>query len=216
MRIIDVETMRRLEAETIAAGTSGYRLMRRAGEGAAELIREFAGNRFRRAVVLAGGGNNGGDALVVAALLDMPVTVYATRPLTELRGEARQAARDLPDHVHVEERTELDDSDFRPGDLIVDGLLGTGFAGELRPQFRNYIEVANRSGQPVVAMDLPSGINTDTGEAAEGAVRADLTVTFDSCKPLHTAPSSAPFCGEIVCADIGIRDEWHPAGLAQL
>lgn len=45
---------------------------------------------------------------------------------------------------------------------------------------------------------------------------ADLTVTFDSCKPLHTAPSSAPFCGEIVCADIGIRDEWHPAGLAQL
>ncbi|WP_418600148.1 NAD(P)H-hydrate epimerase [Gemmiger sp.] len=68
----------------------------------------------------------------------------------------------------------------------------------------------------MLAVDLPSGINTDTGEASEGAVRADLTVTFDSCKPLHTAPSSAPFCGEIVCADIGIRDEWHPAGLAQL
>lgn len=67
-----------------------------------------------------------------------------------------------------------------------------------------------------LAVDLPSGINTDTGETAEGAVRADLTVTFDSCKPLHTAPSFAPFCGEIVCADIGIRDEWHPAGLAQL
>ena len=46
-----------------------------------------------------------------------------------------------------------------------------------------------------LAVDLPSGINTDTGEAAEGAVRADLTVTFDSCKPLHTATSSAPFCG---------------------
>ena len=72
------------------------------------------------------------------------------------------------------------------------------------------------SGAFVLAVDLPSGINTDTGEAAEGAVRADLTVTFDSCKPLHTAASSAPFCGEIVCADIGIRDEWHPAGLAQL
>lgn len=68
----------------------------------------------------------------------------------------------------------------------------------------------------VLAVDLPSGINTDTGEAAEGAVRADLTVTFDRCKPLHTVPSSAPFCGEIVCADIGIRDEWYPAGLAQL
>lgn len=206
MRIIDVETMRRLEAETIAAGTSGYRLMRRAGEGAAELIREFAGNRFRRAVVLAGGGNNGGDALVVAALLDMPVTVYATRPLTELRGEARQAARDLPDHVHVEERTELDDSDFRPGDLIVDGLLGTGFAGELRPQFRNYIEVANRSGQPVVAMDLPSGINGDTGVADSGAaVEAALTVTFGYPKRglFH---GDGPRCsGRLRLVDIGLN-----------
>ena len=76
-----------------------------------------------------------------------------------------------------------------------------------------YLQMTENAG---LAVDLPSGINTDTGEAAEGAVRADLTVTFDSCKPLHTAPSSAPFCGEIVCADIGIRDEWHPAGPAQL
>jgi len=57
---------------------------------------------------------------------------------------------------------------------------------------------------------LPSGISTDTGEVAEGAVRADLTVTFDSYKPLHLAETSAPLCGKIVCDDIGIRDEWHP------
>ena len=63
----------------------------------------------------------------------------------------------------------------------------------------------------VLAVDLPSGINTDTGEVAEGAVHADLTVTFDSYKSLHTAASSAPLCGKIVCADIGILDEWHPA-----
>ena len=54
------------------------------------------------------------------------------------------------------------------------------------------------------------GDSERTGEVAEGAVRADLTVTFDSYKPLHTAVSSAPLCGKIVCADIGIRDEWHP------
>ena len=54
------------------------------------------------------------------------------------------------------------------------------------------------------------GINTDTGEAAEGAVRADLTVTFDSCKPLHTAPSAAPFCGEIVCADMPLQKSTFP------
>ena len=51
---------------------------------------------------------------------------------------------------------------------------------------------------------------SDTGEVAEGAAHADLTVTFDSYKPLHIAESSAPLCGKIVCADIGIRDEWHP------
>ena len=61
-----------------------------------------------------------------------------------------------------------------------------------------------------LAVDLPSGINTDTGEVAEGAAHADLTVTFDSYKPLHIAEASALLCGKIVCADIGIRDEWHP------
>lgn len=66
----------------------------------------------------------------------------------------------------------------------------------------------------MLAVDLPSGISTDTGEVAEGAVHADLTVTFDSYKPLHIAPSSAPFCGEIVCVDIGIRNEWHLTGNA--
>ena len=67
-----------------------------------------------------------------------------------------------------------------------------------------------KSGAFVLAVDLPSGINTDTGEVAEGAAHADLTVTFDSYKPLHVAESSAPLCGKIVCSDIGIRDEWHP------
>ena len=67
---------------------------------------------------------------------------------------------------------------------------------------------ANVSG--LLTVDLPSGINTDTGEIAEGAAHADLTVTFDSYKPLHSAKASAPLCGKIVCADIAIRDEWHP------
>ena len=96
----------------------------------------------------------------------------------------------------------------------MDALYGTGFHGSLRPSGLAACALMNRqheNGAFVLAVDLPSGINTDTGEVAEGAVCADLTVTFDSCKPLHTAASSAPLCGKIVCADIGIRDEWHPA-----
>ena len=98
-------------------------------------------------------------------------------------------------------------------DVVVDALYGTGFHGALRPSGLAACGLMNRlhkSGAFVLAVDLPSGINTDTGEVAEGAAHADLTVTFDSYKPLHVAESSAPLCGKIVCSDIGIRDEWHP------
>ena len=101
----------------------------------------------------------------------------------------------------------------QPFDAVVDALYGTGFHGSLRPAGLAACALINRqreNGAFVLAVDLPSGVNTDTGEVAEGAVHADLTVTFDSYKPLHIAPSSASFCGEILCADIGIRDEWHP------
>ena len=98
-------------------------------------------------------------------------------------------------------------------DAAVDALYGTGFHGELRPSGLaacGLLRYLHNGGAFVLAVDLPSGINTDTGEVAEGAAHADLTVTFDSSKPLHMAEASAPLCGKIVCADIGIRDEWHP------
>ena len=98
-------------------------------------------------------------------------------------------------------------------DVVVDALYGTGFHGALRPSGLAACGLMNRlhkSGAFVLAVDLPSGINTDTGEVAEGAAHTDLTVTFDSYKPLHVAESSAPLCGKIVCADIGIQNEWRP------
>ena len=88
---------------------------------------------------------------------------------------------------------------------IADGVNGTGFHGELRSSGLaacGLIRRLHNGGVFVLAVDLPSGINTDTGEVAEGAAHADLTVTFDSYKPLHIAESSAPLCGKIVCADI--------------
>ena len=171
-------------------------------------------------LIVCGKGNNGGDGLVMAraAAKDgwrVVVLLAEGDPKTPdaMTNYARLA--DLP----VTKCRDAAALAAQPFDAVVDALYGTGFHGSLRPAGLAACALMNRqreSGTFVLAVDLPSGINTDTGEAAEGAVRADLTVTFDSCKPLHTAPSSAPFCGEIVCADIGIRDEWHPAGLAQL
>lgn len=171
-------------------------------------------------LIVCGKGNNGGDGLVMAraAARDgwrVAVLLAEGDPKTPdaMTNYARLA--DLP----VTKCRDAAALAAQPFDAVVDALYGTGFHGSLRPAGLAACALMNRqreSGAFVLAVDLPSGINTDTGEAAEGAVRADLTVTFDSCKPLHTAPSSAPFCGEIVCADIGIRDEWHPEGLAQL
>ena len=194
-------------------------LMERAAFSFVETLRREKRNTSRTLVVC-GSGNNGGDGLVMAraAAQDgwrVVVLLAEGDPKTPdaMTNYARLA--DLP----VTKCRDAAALAAQPFDAVVDALYGTGFHGSLRPAGLAACALMNRqreSGAFVLAVDLPSGINTDTGEAAEGAVRADLTVTFDSCKPLHTAPSSAPFCGEIVCADIGIRDEWHPAGLAQL
>ena len=218
MEILTTEQMYAADKETRERFIPEIQLMENAGFAAACQIARRYGKR--PVLVLCGAGNNGGDGLVMAraAAQDgwrVVVLLAEGDPKTPdaMTNYARLA--DLP----VTKCRDAAALAAQPFDAVVDALYGTGFHGSLRPAGLAACALMNRqreSGAFVLAVDLPSGINTDTGEAAEGAVRADLTVTFDSCKPLHTAPSSAPFCGEIVCADIGIRDEWHPAGLAQL
>ena len=204
-RIVTAAQMKEIERAGNAHGLPYLQMMENAGLAAYAQLRARL-PQGGALLIVCGKGNNGGDGLVMAraAAKDgwrVVVLLAEGDPKTPdaMTNYARLAAQ--------------------PFDAVVDALYGTGFHGSLRPAGLAACALMNRqreSGAFVLAVDLPSGINTDTGEAAEGAVRADLTVTFDSCKPLHTAPSSAPFCGEIVCADIGIRDEWHPAGLAQL
>ncbi len=208
MKSVSIATMRKLEADLIASGPTGYTLMRRAGEGAARLIHNWSGGRFRRVVALVGCGNNGGDALVTLAALGLPGQVYSMCLLGTLKGEAGQAARDFPHEVPVEVRTELYPEDFRDGDLILDGLLGIGFTGELRPAYRNFIEAANASGCPIVALDLPSGIDADTGASDSGtAIRAALTVTFGLPKLGLFRGDGPAHAGALRRVDIGIRGE---------
>lgn len=216
MKIIRIETMRKLERQAIASGVSGYELMRRAGEGAAREIRSFfRGHSFGRAVILVGRGNNGGDALVAAPLLGVPAVVYASAPLHELRNEAAEAARDLPKQIEVRICDELSCRDFRRDDLILDGLLGTGLRGGLRPPFQNWIETANRSGCPIVAMDIPSGIDGNAGVASSGcAIRAELTVTFGYPKS-GLFRADGPVCsGRLRLVDLGLSDPEEAEGEA--
>ena len=213
MKIISVDTMRHLDERTIDAGTPGEALMERAGEGIVREMLPFLERRVgerhrRRFVVLAGKGNNGGDGYVVARLLceqtEQPVSVYSVCSVHDLSGDARTNALRLPGGVAFEECEDLPPEALLPGTVLVDALLGTGIRGELRAPYDRLVGQVNASGLPVVAVDIPSGMNGDTGEAAGDAVVADLTVTMAQPKRGLLTPTGQARCGVLRCVDIGI------------
>ncbi|NOY82308.1 MAG: NAD(P)H-hydrate dehydratase [Kiritimatiellaeota bacterium] len=213
MKIISVITMRSLDRRTIQAGTPGEVLMDRAGTGAARIILDFVRRRLlpRHAVrftVLAGKGNNGGDAWVVARRLAEAgagaVHLYSVCPAAELKDAARKHAEALPDSVPVSVSGELPEEALTPGTVVVDGLLGTGAAGPVRPPYDRLIAQVNASGMPVAALDVPSGLDADTGAVASLAVRADLTATMALPKRGLLTPAGIRHCGRLYCVDIGV------------
>ena len=185
--------MKALEKAANDNGLLYIQMMENAGRAAfAQLRRRLPGPA--RLLVAAGRGNNGGDGFVMARVAEgEPKTPDAITNFGSLR--------DLPIEILH------DAASAAPADAVVDALYGTGFHGTLRPAGRAACDLMNRqhqNGALLLAVDLPSGINADTGAVAEGAVRADLTVTFHRAKPLHYMPGSAHYCGEVVVADIGI------------
>ena len=196
-RIVTAAQMKKIEQAGDAHDLPYLQMMENAGLTAyAELQEQFP---------------HPGRLLVVSAKDGWSVTVLLAEgePKTADAIHNFERLHSLPVHICADGSV-LETQRF---DAVVDALYGTGFHGELRPSGLaacGLIRRLHKSGAFVLAVDLPSGINTDTGEVAEGAAHADLTVTFDSYKPLHFADTSASLCGKIVCADIGIRDEWHP------
>ena len=215
MKLVSVQTMRRLEDEAVHAGLSGEEMMRRAGLGAAEIAVAFCASRLapeqrRRWIVLAGKGNNAGDAYVVAAhlrrLSPLPVAIFATTPPAGLSGAARFHAAQLPADIPVTVVKELPPEALPPGGLLIDGLLGTGMAGAPRPPFDRIIRQINASGLPVVTLDIPSGMDADSG-TGDCVVTADLTITMGLPKEGMFSAAGRPHCGTIRCVDIGLPEK---------
>ncbi len=192
-------------------GLPGIVLMENAGRGTAELIMELGiGGRV---VICAGRGNNGGDGYVIARHLinhgyDAEVWLFCD-PST-LRGDAavnyqvlRAAAwegRVLGDAIEVEQlQAELAEVDW-----IVDALLGTGTQGELRPPFPEVIRAINESPANVLAVDLPSGMDCDSGQPLGDCVVADDTATFVAPKLGFQTPGAETFTGTVHVIDIGV------------
>ncbi|MHB0866280.1 MAG: NAD(P)H-hydrate dehydratase [Thermoleophilia bacterium] len=209
--------MRQADAAAIGVtGIPGAVLMERAGLGAAEFILEHfcAHHCF---IILAGKGNNGGDGFVVARhLLDSgaSVRVFAAGAPGQYRGDAGANLKILEkmggEVSHKPARAALNRA-LTSDCVIVDAIFGTGFSGEPRATEAQFIEAAalaaERFGNPVVALDIASGVDASTGEISRLTLPADATVTFHGAKVGHFVEPGSYFCGDLMLVDIGI-----PAG----
>lgn len=200
--------VRDLDARTMAeAGVSGFELMQRAGRSAfRHAARKWpdAGNWL----VLCGGGKNGGDGYIIAGQATQQgknVRCLALSDPAKLKAEAREAYKwALGNQVNVEtiDMAELPAA-LTTADLVVDAMLGTGLTGAVRAPYADAISALNDSGRPVLAVDMPSGLCSDTGRLLGSAVRADLTVTFIGLKLGLMTGHGADAAGTIVFDSLG-------------
>ena len=204
---VTTEEMKRIEHDADARGLSYPRMMENAGTAAAEAL--LAKKAIRSAAVFCGTGNNGGDGLVLARVLRehgvlVHIVLVGGEPRTQDAWNNYYLAQKLwLTIVNVEDLGPSGIAMLRRMDAVVDAVCGTGFHGALRPAARKACDIINGAGGFRLALDLPSGLHADTGEAAEGTVKADMTVTFHAPKPCHRL---APvYCGEVQTASIGIE-----------
>jgi NAD(P)H-hydrate epimerase len=198
-RLWPADAVRELDRRTIEdAGLPGIALMEAAGARAAELVRTRY-PRAGRVAVVCGPGNNGGDGFVVARHLreaGVDAVLCLAAPDERWRGDARTML-DVARHAGVP------DGDLAGADLVVDALFGTGFRGAPESDVAALIEQANATA-PVVAMDVPSGVNASTGEVAGVAVEAALTVCFHGRKLGTAIEPGRSHAGEVVSVPIGL------------
>jgi len=199
--VLRPQEMKRAEAAAIASGISGIELMRRAGEAVVRTAAEML-TKQAHVVVACGPGQNGGDGFIVASLLARQghrVFLGLLGSRDRLSGDAALAAKDWNGPVGAAEELP-----FQDAALIVDALFGTGLSRDLEGVARIAVERMNASGRPVLAVDLPSGIDGGTGQVRGVAVKAARTVTFAARKPCHLLMPGRLLSGDVDVADIGI------------
>ncbi|MGX9984148.1 NAD(P)H-hydrate dehydratase [Methylobacterium fujisawaense] len=210
MRLLTVAAMRRVDAAAIDGGVPGLRLMEAAGAAVAARARARlpAGGKT---VVLCGPGNNGGDGFVAARLMaeaGYGVDLVLLGERAALKGDAALAAEAWTGPVR-----QADGSPLPSCHLVIDALFGAGLSRDLDGAARALVEAVNAAGVPVLAVDVPSGIDGDTGAVRGVAIRAVETVTFVAFKPGHLLQPGRSLCGQLSLADIGTGPEALAAGL---
>ncbi len=223
MRVVTAAEMREVDRRaTVDYGIAGLILMENAGLRVFECVRRVLGTLSGKlVVVLAGKGNNGGDALVAARHLvqhGARVRLFLDGDPAAVTGDAGvnlEIWRRLGERVYLlQDRNAIQvlQLALMRARLVVDGLYGTGFKGEIRDRARRVVEAVNESDKPVVAVDIPSGVEADTGAVRGTAIRADYTVCFGLPKLGHVLEPGANYVGELHVVDISLPRALLEAG----
>jgi hydroxyethylthiazole kinase-like uncharacterized protein yjeF len=202
IELLTTAEMAQADRLTIAGGVPGIDLMENAGRAVADAVSAVL--QGRRVVVVTGPGNNGGDGFVAARLLaerGYEVRVSFVGDPEKLKGDAALAFDRWSGPTEAASPVSLTDCD-----IVVDALFGAGLDRDVEGLARGMIRAMNASGVPVIAVDLPSGINGTTGAVMGVAVKASHTVTFFRRKPGHLLLPGRLHCGTIEVADIGIPE----------
>jgi ADP-dependent NAD(P)H-hydrate dehydratase / NAD(P)H-hydrate epimerase len=222
MKVITSAQMRELDSRMIGEfGVPGESLMERAGAGVADIVRclaHMSGYTKPFVHLLAGRGNNGGDAFVAARYLkeqDVEVDVWLAGAADEIGGDALKHLGKMKSvGISLKELPTIEDWENMPvpyhgTDIVVDGILGTGITGPARGPAAGAIKYINALSERslVVSIDVPSGLNSDTGKAEGGAVKADVTVTMGFPKVGLLEPCAIDFVGTLEVVDLGMPDE---------
>ena len=188
-------------------GIPGYTLMQRAGQTAFSALQK-RWPKASRILIICGSGNNAGDGYEVARIAHQQglqaSVLYVSEP-NKLTGDASIAFKNAKKSgvpikpFNIKEQLQAD--------VIVDALLGTGLRGEVRDDYKIAIQAINSSESPILAVDVPSGLNTDTGNVLGAAVQADLTVTFVGCKQGFFTGQAPQYCGEVLYDDLDVPKE---------
>jgi len=219
MIIVTTRQMQQMDKNTIETfGIPGRVLMENAGRGAIEVLSDHFDLEDARVAVMAGRGNNGGDGFVIGRyLMEMGVSVsfFLLSTRDRVQGDARAnmdlvldllAEHSLSQFIEIPDKESLEAAaeTLKSHDLFVDAIFGTGLNSDVRGIYRDVIELINESGKAIFSVDIPSGINADTGDVCGVAIQADATATFAFAKAGHILYPGNLHTGDLEVIDIGI------------
>ena len=203
--VLSCKNHKDLDKKTIKKFIPGYKLMENAGEAIFKIIKKKF-KKQKKIKILCGPGNNGGDGLVVAKLLKensfRNVDLFCLVSKKKLKGDAKIAANKLNENLKSFNQFKTSSNE-----LIIDGIFGSGLKKNISGNLKKVIEKINLEKPYCISIDIPSGINGDTGKIQGAALKSNDTITFTKKKPGHLLFPGNEYCGNVIVEDIGINLE---------